>query len=69
MKEFRFLYKKSLKKISQVISNVHFDRASIPQVFCNIFVYKIHSWKIEIKQSPAFYPLKKKKVMIQSVFV
>lgn len=50
MKGVRLWYKKSLKKISQVISNVPFNRAGICQVFCNIFSYKTHHHKIGIKQ-------------------
>lgn len=50
MKGFRFWYKKSLKKISQVISNVPFNRVRICQVFSNIFFYKICHRKIKIKQ-------------------
>lgn len=36
MKNSVFWYKKSMKKISHVILNIHFNRARICQVYCNI---------------------------------
>lgn len=70
MKDFKFLYKKGLEKISQVISNIRFNRAKYVKYFVLFSAIKSITEKMKLnKKFKLFIPLRKYwNMMIHSVF-
>lgn len=60
MKDFKFLYKKGLEKISQVISNIRFNRAKYVKYFVLFSAIKSITEKMKLnKKFKLFIPLRK----------